>query len=102
MEVFYVKVELNNNGELFIDDEKKQVSDLNSELLESIVYNLLNNDCEMVINKDNPLGNFLVKLKEESADDSELFKSITAFKEKRKKFLHDLEDLDLKYESTDK
>lgn len=96
-----MKVELTEKGDLFIDGETKQISDLNASLLENIVKELLNKECEIIINKDNPLGNFLEKLKEETSDDSELYKSISAFKEEKKALLNNLENLDLSYENVD-
>lgn len=96
-----MKINLTEKGDLFIDGEKKQVAELDAILLENIVKDLLNKECEMTINKDNPLGDFFKKLKEETSDESELYKSINTFKGKKEKLLRKLENLDLSYENLD-
>lgn len=93
-----MKIRLTDEDKLYIDDEIKQIKDLNATLLEQIVENLLNDDCQIDINKDSPLGSFLKTLMEKTNKESELYKSLKKSNEERKIIAEKISNLDLSYE----
>lgn len=93
-----MKIRLTDEDKLYIDNEIKQIKDLNATLLEQIVENLLNDDCQIDINKDSPLGSFLKTLMEKTNKESELYKSLKKSNEERKIIAEKISNLDLSYE----
>lgn len=93
-----MKIRLTDEDKLYIDDEVKQIKDLNATLLEQIVENLLSDDCQIEINKDSPLGSFLKTLVEKTNKESELYKTLKASSEEKKIIADKISNLDLSYE----
>lgn len=93
-----MKIRLTDEDKLYIDDEIKQIKDLNATLLEQIVENLLNDDCQIDIHKDSPLGSFLKTLVEKTKKESELYKTLKASSEEKKIIADKISNLDLSYE----
>lgn len=93
-----MKIRLTDEDKLYIDDEIKQIKDLDATLLEQIVENLLNDDCQIDVNKDSPFGSFLKTLVEKTNKESELYKSLKTSNEERKIIAEKISNLDLSYE----
>lgn len=94
-----MKIELTDEDKLYIDDEIKEIKDLNSKLLEQIVENLLNDNCQIDINKDSPLGSFLKTLMDKTNKESDLYKTLKTSKDEKEKIAEKISNLDLSYEN---
>lgn len=65
-------IEVKADGELFINQEKKQVDDLTQELLEKILDDSLSDEVEFCIEGDTPLAKFFNTIKSGTEEGSEL------------------------------
>lgn len=94
-----MKITMDDKGNLYIDGEKKEIKDLNAKLLEKIVDELLQDNCEIYISGDNPLANFIHSLEEKTSNESDLRKEIIKEKEMQEKCKEKLKSLDSSYEN---
>lgn len=49
--------------------------------------------------KDNPLGNFFKQLKEDTSEESDLYKTVHEYRLKKNRLKEELKQLDLTYEN---
>ena len=94
-----MKIIIDEEGYLIIDSVKTEIKDLNAELLENIVIVLLDEKCEIEVKKDNPLGNFFKQLKEDTSEESDLYKTVHEYRLKKNRLKEELKQLDLTYEN---
>lgn len=71
-----MKIEVISSGVLKIDGVEKTIKDLNADLLNEIVKKFLENECQLEVSGEYPLGDFFKTLQKETGDDSELKKEI--------------------------
>ena len=71
-----MKIQINEQGDLFIDNVEKQINDLNSTYLEKIVNDSLKDLIDYDIIGETPIANFFRQLQKDTSIDSELRNSI--------------------------
>lgn len=76
MEVFYMKIQIDEKGSLNIDGIEKTITELKSEFLEKLVNDSLEGKIIYEILGDTPLANFFKQIQKETSEESELKKMI--------------------------
>lgn len=88
-----MKIQIDENGSLKIDDIEKTITDLNAEFLEKLVNDSLEGNVVYEILGDTPLANFFKQIQKETLKDSELKKILDNNSAKRKELLDEQETL---------
>lgn len=74
------KIIVKEDGKLFFDNDEKQTSDLNPDILIEIINKALSDDVSFEIEGSQPLASFFRTIQEETKADAEFRKEIDALK----------------------